>query len=264
MTKGKRKVDDKNSNGQNSPKRSKNSSDETSDSAKLKSSFPNEIPLYSSFENGLKIVSWNTASLTASIKKGLWRYLDAENADIVLLQEIKNADDAHISKELKAATIKYPFRYYWHSTSKKGYSGVAIWSKVKPINVSYGFPNDKSYMEDDEGRLMTIEFPRFYLINCYVPNAGQGLKRMDMKMKWNVSMKKYLWVLEKEKPVVWAGDLNVALTEKDLARPKSNWNKTPGYTEKEIDSFNDIIKSDNAEFVDVWRNLHPEDNGYVI
>ena len=146
---------------------------------------------------------------------------------------------------------------------KKGYSGVAIWSKIKPVSSQVGFIDDCD-MIDDEGRILTIEFEDFNVINTYVPNAGQGLKRIEWKCdEWNKCLMQHIWHLESKKPVIWGGDLNVARSELDLARPKQNWNKTPGYTEREQLSFESIVKSEAGELVDAYRLKHATECGYT-
>ena len=234
----------------------------TEDSGAESKSTSLKLGNYAAYENGLKLCSWNAASLNASLKKGFWQYVHAENPDLLLIQEIKSCTDDHVAELEPQVQDIYPHRYYWHSTAQKGYAGTAVWSKIKPVSVQYGFPDDYE-TSDDEGRLITLEMQDFYLINAYVPNAGNGLKRMDFKLGWNESMRQLLWELEKKKPVIWAGDLNVALSERDLARPKSNWNKTAGYTEREINSFHHQITQADKKFVDAFRQFHPDEEAYT-
>ncbi|KAF9025816.1 hypothetical protein BDZ89DRAFT_953468 [Hymenopellis radicata] len=156
---------------------------------------------------------------------------------------------------------------YWAISATKTYSGTAILSKHEPTSVDRTLPGhpDPSLVK---GRIVTLEFPSCYLVATYVPNAGTGLKTLDVKKEWNVHFTRYIRDLDKKKPVIWTGDLNVAPTEIDLANPKANWNKTPGYTEAETTAFKEILnppEEADAEhkFVDVWRKLHPDDKHYT-
>ncbi|KAI9146140.1 Endonuclease/exonuclease/phosphatase [Paraphysoderma sedebokerense] len=213
---------------------------------------------YKTTPGQLKIVSWNVNSLNASLKKGFKFYVEAENPDILCLQETKLNDPMHglFSKGL------YPWQYFTHSQDKKGYSGSAIFSKVKPLNVTYGLPSTDL---DNEGRLITLEFSKFYLVAAYVPNAGEGLKRLDYKQEWDKEMKRYLNELDgkDDKYLIWAGDLNVAHQEIDLARPKTNSKYvTPGFTPEERQDFTDILNSE-PPLIDTWRHLHPDLQRYT-
>ncbi len=161
-------------------------------------------------DNAFRILSYNIAGLVASTKKGLVPYLLAENADIVCLQESKLSDNPAVSIIQKSV---YPYQYLSHSTEKKGYSGTIVLSKHKPVSVKYGMGKDSQF--DKEGRIITLEFNNFYLINSYIPNAGQDLKRLDYKLEYNKAFSEYLDELDAKKPVVWAGG-NCFILEGDL------------------------------------------------
>lgn len=219
--------------------------------------------------NSIKILSYNVNSLPASLKKNLLPYLKAESPDILCLQETKlNAPDTSTFPK-----NEYPYQYWSCSLSKKGYAGSAVLSKIEPVSVHYGIKNemvngakDDEALEDDEGRCITLEFADYFLVACYVPNAGMKLERLDYKEKYNKAMEKYLNALDARKPVVWAGDLNVAHHEIDLARPKQNKNKTPGFTDVEREGFTSILNGGSEgkhKRVDVFRQLYPNDAGYT-
>ncbi|GLB34830.1 putative DNA-(apurinic or apyrimidinic site) lyase [Lyophyllum shimeji] len=223
------------------------------------------LPIHISFpprtSGTLRLATWNICGLAASQKKGFKYYVEAEDADILVLTETK------VNNEPVDPTItsRYPYRY-WSISEKKTYSGIAILSKHKPLDVTMtlpGHPNTSLV----KGRIITLEFETCYLIGTYVVNAGTGLKTLDAKNEWNRHFEAYIRDLDKKKPVIWTGDLNVAPTEIDLANPKTNWNKSPGYTEAETTAFKNILNpregTDAGHFVDVWRQLHPEDRHYT-
>ncbi|KAI0664812.1 Endonuclease/exonuclease/phosphatase [Cubamyces menziesii] len=207
-------------------------------------------------EDTVRIAAWNICGLAAAQKKGFKYYVEAEDPDVLILTETKVNNDPVDP----ALTQRFPYRY-WSISDKKTYSGTAILSKVEPISVDYtlpGHPDPKNV----KGRIVTLEFASCYLVGTYVVNAGTGLKTLDEKKVWNAHFEAYIRQLDKKKPVIWAGDLNVAPTEIDLANPKTNWNKTPGYTEAETSSFARILnasgeEADAGKFVDVWRDKHP-------
>ncbi|KAH8107013.1 Endonuclease/exonuclease/phosphatase [Cristinia sonorae] len=209
-----------------------------------------------------RIATWNICGIAASQKKGFQYYVEAEDADILILTETKvNVDPA-----VAVLNKRYPHRY-WSAAFKKGYAGTAILCKTEPISVDYSLPG---HPEPDtvKGRIVTLEFPSLYLVGTYVVNAGTGLKTLDAKKLWNTHFETYIRALDAKKPVIWGGDLNVAPTEMDLKKPKNNWNKSAGYTEAETSSFARILNppediEDAKPFVDIWRKMHPKDEHYT-
>ena len=194
----------------------------------------------------MKLVSWNLNGIRAVEKKGLSDIIAHINADIIGFQETKAQDD-----QVQAA-LKNVSGYHIYSSSaiKKGYSGTAILSKKKPINVTYGLGIEE---HDQEGRLICAEYESFYFINVYVPNSGNQLVRLDYRKKWDKDLLEYL--KKKNKPVFLSGDLNVAHQPIDLKNPKSNYNKTSGFTQDEIDGMTNFI---NSGFTDTFRYFYPE------
>ncbi|MBI1305023.1 MAG: exodeoxyribonuclease III [Bacteroidetes bacterium] len=202
----------------------------------------------------MKIISWNVNGIRASVGKGLLDIINDFDADIFCIQETK-AQDAQVDEalsELKGYTI------YRNSAVQKGYSGTAILTKVEPLSV---LPDISVEEHDTEGRVLTLEYPGFYLTNVYVPNSGSELKRLDYRQTWDLAFSDYLNELRKKKPVVVTGDFNVAHEAIDLARPKENYNKTSGYTQVEIDGM-DLILSKG--FVDSFRKLNPDEVKYTF
>jgi len=201
------------------------------------------------------------SGFAASAKKGFKHYLEAEDPDILIVTETK-LQQAPADPSLMT---RFPHQY-WSNSATKGYAGTAILSKQAPLSITNtipGHPNPTSV----KGRIVTLEFEKCYLVGTYVVNAGQGLKTLEEKKIWNTHFFEYLRDLDKTKPVIWAGDFNVAPTEIDLAHPKPNWNKTPGYTEVETTAFKNFLEppenSEANKFIDVWRNLHPEERAYT-
>lgn len=173
--------------------------------------------------------------------------------DILCLQETK-AQDGEVEKALSKMT---DYHQYYNSADRKGYSGVAILSKKKPMSIT----NDMGIAEHDkEGRVQCAEFENFYLVNVYVPNSGQELVRLDYRQKWDVDFRNYLENLKKAKPIVLCGDLNVAHRAIDLKNDKANYNKTAGYTQIEIDGMDNLL---NTGFVDSFRHFHPDTVAYT-
>ena len=202
----------------------------------------------------LHLVNWNVNGIRSIIKKDFVKDVQAMNPDILCLQETKAA-----LEEVKSAVELLPdFKAYVNSSkARKGYSGTTILTKVEPINVTYDMNIEE---HDQEGRVITAEYPDYYLVTVYVPNSGEGLKRIDYREKWNEDFTNYLVGLNKKKPVVVCGDLNVAHQEIDIARPKENYNKSAGYTQREIDGFKKLLESG---FVDTYRHKFPEEIKYT-
>lgn len=196
----------------------------------------------------MKLISWNLNGIRAVAKKGLNELIYQMNPDIIGFQETKAQDDQ--VKEALADLKGY--NLYSNSAEKKGYSGTAILSKSKPLNVIYGIGIEEF---DNEGRVLTLEFENFYFTTVYVPNSGGQLLRLDYRVSWDKELLSFLKELELKKPVFACGDLNVAHQEIDLKNPKSNYNKSAGYMQEEIDGLNNFI---NAGFKDTFRHFNPE------
>lgn len=200
----------------------------------------------------MKIVSWNVNGVRATVKKGLVARYEEMNPDILCLQETKAQDD-----QVREALFELSSNHISsNSAVKKGYSGTANISKTEPISVSKGMGIEE---HDDQGRILTAEYEAFYLVNVYVPNSGNGLVKLPYRESWDQAFLNFLKELENRKPVVVLGDFNVAHQEIDLARPKSNYNKTAGYTQKEIDGMSKFL---NNGFVDTFRTLYPDTVAY--
>ena len=202
----------------------------------------------------LNLVNWNVNGLRSIIKKDFLKDIKTMNPDILCLQETKAAvEEAKSSLELLPE-----FKVFVNcSKARKGYSGTAILSKVEPIQVTCDMNMEE---HDQEGRVMTAEFPEFYLVTVYVPNAGEGLKRLDYREKWDGDFRNYLNELQKKKPVIACGDFNVAHQPIDIARAKENYNKSAGYTQREIDGFTKLL---GTGFVDTFRRFYPEEVKYT-
>lgn len=196
----------------------------------------------------MRLVSWNVNGIRAVMKKDFIESLNSMETDVLCLQETK-AQDEQVSEALKDLE---GYHLYRNSADKKGYSGTAILTKQKPINVQY----DMGIAEHDtEGRVIAAEFESFFLITVYTPNSGSELKRLEYRQKWDGDFLIYLKKLEERKPIIVCGDLNVAHRDIDLARPKPNYNKSAGYTQAEIDGLDQYIE---ANLVDTFRHSHPE------
>ncbi len=200
----------------------------------------------------MRLVSWNVNGIRAVMKKDFMGSLDALATDILCLQETKAQCD-QVDEALADISGYY---LYTHSAVKKGYSGTAILSRQKPLSVSYGLGIEE---HDQEGRVIAAEYDNFFLVTVYTPNSGSELKRLGYRQQWDIEFLKYLKVLEETKPVLVCGDLNVAHTEIDLARPKPNYNKSAGYMQEEIDGMDNLIA---AGFVDTFRHINPEEIKY--
>jgi exodeoxyribonuclease-3 len=197
----------------------------------------------------MKIVSWNVNGLRAIAKKTFFNDLDLLQPDILCMQEIK-AQENHVAETLIPLN---GYHIYSNSATKPGYSGTAVISKIKPLNVTKGINIAE---HDTEGRVLCLEFGTFFLVNVYVPNSGSELKRLNYRQMWDKAFFDYLKDLEKVKPVIVCGDLNVAHKPVDLARPKANYNKTAGYMQEEIDGMNRLAAGGLA---DTFRRLYPDE-----
>ncbi|MBI2665132.1 exodeoxyribonuclease III [Candidatus Woesearchaeota archaeon] len=199
----------------------------------------------------MKIISWNVNGLRAALKKDFYSFVKKENPDILCLQEIKaNKEDVEISLP------EHPY-LFWNSAKKKGYAGTSIFSKIQPLKVSYGMGINE---HDNEGRIICAEFNDYFLVTVYVPNSQRGLTRLGYRSQWDKDFLAYVKKLEKTKPVIICGDLNVAHTDIDLANPKENYNVTAGFTQVEIDGFERMLTSG---FVDTFREFDKEPNNYT-
>lgn len=199
------------------------------------------------FKTPIKLISWNVNGLRACLNKDFEKSFAGLDADVFCLQEIK----------LKEGQTDYaPDGYYcfWNYAQKPGYSGTAMFTKQKPINVTYGIGMEK---HDSEGRVITAEFDKFYLITCYTPNSQNELARLGYRMEWEDDFRDYLIGLDKNKPIVLCGDLNVAHNEIDLKNPKTN-RKNAGFTDEEREKMTRLLDSG---FVDTFRFLHPDTEG---
>ena len=196
-----------------------------------------------------KFVSWNVNGIRACVQKGFSEVFKTLDADIFCLQETK-LQQGQIDLELDG------YHQYWNYAERKGYSGTAIFTKEKPLAVFNGMDIAE---HDTEGRLITLEFENYYFLTCYTPNAQDGLKRLDYRMKWEDDFREYLLSLDKTKPVIFCGDLNVAHNEIDLKNPKTN-RGNPGFSDEERGKFSLLLESG---FTDSFRHLYPDtENAY--
>ena len=192
----------------------------------------------------MKLISWNVNGLRAIMNKGFLDNFEQMNADIFCIQETK----------LQEGQINFtPEGYYayWNSALKKGYSGTAVFSKIEPIKVEYGIGKEEY---DQEGRVITLEYEKFYLVNCYTPNSQRELTRLEYRMKWEDEFKLYLKQLDTKKPVILCGDLNVAHNEIDLKNPSTNKHNA-GFTNEEREKMTELLE---AGFIDSFRYLYPD------
>lgn len=196
----------------------------------------------------MKLISWNVNGLRAVAKKNFFKDLEALDPDMLCLQETK-AQDEQVAEVLSLAG---DYHYYSNSAVKKGYSGTAVLSKQEPLAVSrdIGIPE-----YDTEGRVLCLEYKTFYLVNVYVPNSGNDLRRLDYRQHWDLAFFNYLKKLEEDKPLVVCGDFNVAHRDIDLARPKPNYNKSAGFMQEEIDGMD---RYTGGGFIDTFRYFHPD------
>lgn len=195
----------------------------------------------------MKLISWNVNGLRACMNKGFKDFMDSVDADIFCVQETK--------MQREQATFVFDgYEEYWNSAEKKGYSGTAVFSKTKPLSVSYGLRIEE---HDKEGRVITAEFQDFYLVNVYTPNAQRGLERLDYRMVWEDVFRRYVKELDEKKPVIICGDLNVAHNEIDLKNFKTNVGNA-GFTYEERGKMTELLASG---FVDSFRYLYPDKTG---
>ena len=194
--------------------------------------------------NPMRFVSWNVNGIRACLQKGFLDVFSQMDADFFCLQETK-LQEGQLQLELPG------YEQYWHYAEKKGYSGTAIFTKHHPLSVSYGVGVPEL---DTEGRLITLEYPEFYLVTCYTPNAQQELARIEHRLKWEDAFRSYLMALDEKKPVVICGDLNVAHQEIDLKNPASN-RGSAGFSDEERGCFTKLLASG---FTDTFRHLNPE------
>lgn len=192
----------------------------------------------------MKLVSWNVNGIRSCIQKGFYDFIKNENADIYCIQETK-------MKEGQEDISIDGYDLYMNSADKAGYSGTAVYTKIKPLNVTYGIDIDE---HDHEGRVITLEFEKFYLVCCYTPNSKRELERLDYRMKWEDDFRNYLKTLDKKKGVVLCGDLNVAHKEIDLKNPSSNHHNA-GFTDEERNKMTELL---DAGFIDSYRYFYPD------
>lgn len=193
----------------------------------------------------MKLISWNVNGLRACVRKGFLNYFHEVDADIFCVQETK-LQEGQIELDLPG------YKQYWNYAEKKGYSGTAIFTKYAPLSFSYGFSQDEI---EKEGRLITLEFEDFYLINCYTPNAKRDLSRLSYRLQWEDKIRKYMLELDAKKPVIYCGDLNVAHQKIDLKNYKTNVGNS-GFTNEEREKMTELL---NAGFIDTFRYFYPNE-----
>lgn len=197
----------------------------------------------------MKLISWNVNGIRAALNKGLADFIASENPDILCLQETK-AREEQVELPLEFGGYKS----FWNSAEKPGYSGTAIFTRHAPLACTHGLGIDE---HDKEGRVISLEFPDFHLVNVYTVNAQDELRRLPYRLEWDAAFRKHLNTLAETKPVIFCGDLNVAHNEIDLARPKDN-RKSAGFSDEERASFSELLESG---FIDSFRHLHPDKAG---
>ena len=201
----------------------------------------------------MKLISWNVNGLRAVVNKGFKEFFKEIDADIFCIQETK-MQEAQLDENI--LEIFEGYNAYWNSAEKKGYSGTAIFTKQKPLNVTYGIGKEE---HDKEGRVITLEFEKFYMVNIYTPNSKRELERLDYRQIWEDVIRKYLLKLNETKPVIMCGDLNVAHKEIDLKNPKTNRHNA-GFTDEERQKMTELL---DAGFTDSFRYLYPDkENAY--
>ncbi|MBQ4233431.1 MAG: exodeoxyribonuclease III, partial [Firmicutes bacterium] len=192
----------------------------------------------------MKIITWNVNGIRACMGKGMLEYFDSERADIICLQETK--------MQPGQAEVPTPgYEQYWNSAEKKGYSGTAVFTRQAPLSVHYDIDAEG---HDKEGRAITLEFPQFYMVTNYTPNAQDGLARIDYRLSWEAANREYLKKLDAVKPVILCGDLNVAHNEIDLKNPKTNRGNA-GFSDEERQAFGELL---SCGFSDAYRSLYPD------
>ena len=197
----------------------------------------------------MKLISWNVNGIRAAYNKGFNEFFDNENADIFCIQETK-------MQEGQLDLAKEGYYVYLNSAEKKGYSGTAIWTKIKPITVKYGIDIEE---HDKEGRVITLEFEKFFMVTVYTPNAKRELERLEYRVKWEQDFRKYLEELRKVKPVVICGDLNVAHKEIDVKNDKANRGQA-GFTDEERREFNNLL---DLKYIDTFRKFYPDEERFT-
>lgn len=198
----------------------------------------------------MKLVSWNVNGIRSILGKGFLDFVAQEDPDILCLQEVKA-----MAEQVELPLPQY--KTYWNSAEKKGYSGTTILTKTEPLSVQLGIGIPK---HDREGRVITAEYPDFFVVNCYTPNAQRELTRLTYRaQEWNIDFRNYLCSLDARKPVIFCGDLNVAHTEIDLANPKAN-RKNAGFTDEERSGFTELIE---AGFIDTFREFEKGSGHYT-
>ncbi len=198
----------------------------------------------------MKLISWNVNGLRACMKKGFAEFFLKESADIFAIQETKMQED-----QLEDGMRFDGYHLYMNSAEKKGYSGTLVYSKTEPLSVSYDIEDEGC----NEGRVITLEYPDFYFVTAYVPNSKDGLLRLDFRMTWEDALRRHLIELDKQKPVIYTGDLNVAHEEIDLKNPDEN-HFSAGFSDEERGKFGELL---NAGFSDSFRVLYPEKEKYT-
>ena len=202
----------------------------------------------------MKLISWNVNGIRACLKKGFEGFFKEQNADIFCLQETKMQVTEEKGKEVMEILqlpIFQEYFCYWNSAEKKGYSGTAIFTKQKPKSIKYGIGIEE---HDKEGRVITLEFENFYMVDIYTPNSKRELERLDYRQVWEDEIRKYLLELNQKKPVIMCGDLNVAHKDIDLKNPKTN-RRNAGFTDEERNKMTELLE---AGFIDTFRYLYPE------
>lgn len=197
----------------------------------------------------MKLISWNVNGIRAAYNKGFNAFFDNENADIFCIQETK-------MQEGQLDLTKEGYYVYLNSAEKKGYSGTAIWTKIKPLNVKYGIDIEE---HDKEGRVITLEFEKFFMVTVYTPNAKRDLERLEYRVRWEQDFRKYLEDLRTVKPVVVCGDLNVAHKKLDVKNDKANRGQA-GFTDEERREFNNLL---NLKYIDTFRKFYPEEEKFT-